>query len=228
MQPYPAINVESQNSYQILTMKNLTHFYQTLFDSVEELVEMPEYDRQLCRQYFEPVVFPKSTIIEKAGKIPGHQYFIISGYLRNFHLSKKGNEVTTDMNNGPRFFTSYPNFMNRTVSNENIECITKCELLRVNRDDVDILYQKGLSIKDYTMKILQYFLEEEKKRMKEMSTLPAEQRYEKFIKKHPNIIQNVPLKYIASYLGIRPESLSRIRRNYLTNVKRIEKKKHDV
>jgi len=201
-------------------MNNVNHLYQTLFNSVEEIIEeMPEYDRQLCYQFFEPVTFPKSTIIEKSGKIPGHQYFIVSGHLRNFHLDSRGDEVTTDMNNASRFFTSYTHFMNRTVSNENIECITDCELLKVNRDDVDILYQKDISIKDYTMMILQHFLEEEKKRMKELSTLTAEQRYAKFIKKCPNIIKNVPLKYIASYLGIRPESLSRIRRNYLTNVK---------
>lgn len=189
---------------------------------------MPEYDRQLCFEYFEPVVFPKSTIIERAGNIPGHQYFIISGYMRNFYLDSNGEEVTTDLNNGPRFFTSYTHFMNRTVSNENIECVTDCELLKVNRDHVDILYQKGISIKDYTMMILQKFLDEEKKRMKEMSTLSAEQRYVNFMKTSPNIIQNVPLKYIASYLGIRPESLSRIRRNYLTYIKRNESKDDDL
>lgn len=208
--------------------KRYFHFYQTLFDSVEKIIEMPEYDRQLCFEYFEPVVFPKSTLIEKAGNIPGHQYFIISGQMRNFYLDSNGEEVTTDLNNGPRFFTSYTNFMNRTVSNENIECVTDCELLKVNRDDVDILFQKGISIKDYTMMILQKFLDEEKKRMKEMSTLSAEQRYVNFMKTSPNIIQNVPLKYIASYLGIRPESLSRIRRNYLTYIKRNESKDDDL
>lgn len=197
--------------------ENHLHFYKSLFDSVEEFFEMPKYDRELCYTYFEPVVYPKSTIIEKAGKIPGHQYFIVSGHMRNFHLDSNGNEVTTDMNNDPRFFNSYTHFMNRTVSNENIECITDCELLKVNREDVDVLYQKGISIKDYTMMILQFFLEEEKKRMKEMAILTAEQRYENFVRRCPNINQNVPLKYIASYLGIRPESLSRIRRNKLLN-----------
>ncbi|MBE9047745.1 Crp/Fnr family transcriptional regulator [Pleurocapsales cyanobacterium LEGE 10410] len=194
-----------------------SHFYQTLFNSVEEIIEMPEFDRKLCFKYFEPVMIPKSTIIERAGSVPGHQYFIISGHMRNFYIHSSGEEVTTDMNEGPRFFTSYNSFMNRTVSNENIECITDCDLLKVTRDDVDILYQKGLSIKDYTMMILQKFLDEEKIRMKEMSTRTAEQRYDMFLKTCPSIAQNVPLKYIASYLGIRPESLSRIRRNKLLN-----------
>ncbi len=43
-----------------------SHFYQTLYDSVEEMNEMPEYDRQLCFEYFETVILPKSTLIETA------------------------------------------------------------------------------------------------------------------------------------------------------------------
>lgn len=178
---------------------------------------MPEFDRNLCFEFFEPVDFPKSTIIEKSGSVPKYQYFIVSGYMRNFHFDEKGGEVTIDLNNGPRFFTSYAHFMNRTVSNENIECITECKLLRVSREDVDVIFQKSITVKDYTMMILQKFLEEEKKRMKEMTTLTAEQRYGKFVQNCPNIIHNVPLKYIASYLGIKPESLSRIRRSIIPN-----------
>lgn len=194
-----------------------SQFYQTLFNRVEELIPMPEYDRNLCFEYFEPVVVPKSTIIEKAGTIPQHQYFIVSGYMRNFHIDDKGDEVTIDLNNGPRFFTSYAHFMNCTVSNENIQCITACELLRVNREDVDVIFKKSITVKDYTMLILQRFLEEEKKRMNDLATLTAELRYGKFIRNCPGIIQNIPLKMIASYLGIKPESLSRIRRGQFPN-----------
>jgi CRP-like cAMP-binding protein len=54
--------------------------------------------------------------------------------------------------------------------------------------------------------------EEYRERINDLANLTAEQRYLKFIKKAPNTVLNVPLKYIASYLGIKPESLSRIRR----------------
>ena len=66
-----------------------SHFYQTLYDSVEEMNEMPEYDRQLCFEYFETVILPKSTLIETAGNTPGHQYFIISGHLRKLGLQRR-------------------------------------------------------------------------------------------------------------------------------------------
>ncbi|RDB05599.1 Crp/Fnr family transcriptional regulator [Runella aurantiaca] len=190
--------------------------YQTLFESVSAMMEMPEADKQLCYDYFEPVTFPKNHLLEVAGKIPQHQYFIVKGYLRNFYYNELGEEVTTDMNNGPRFFTSYTHFMNRTVSNEALECITECSLLRIKRDDVDILFERSIILKDYTILILQKFLEEDKTRLKELATLNAEQRYLKFLKEQSNIVHNVPLQYIASYLGMKPESLSRIRKKIIS------------
>jgi CRP-like cAMP-binding protein len=70
----------------------------------------------------------------------------------------------------------------------------------------------GKTQKDYTIKILQQKMEQEKERIHDMGHLTAEQRYLKLLRNQPNVILNFPLKYIASYLGIKPESLSRIRK----------------
>ena len=69
--------------------------------------------------------------------------------------------------------------------------------------------------KDYGMQVLQESVIYNEERSKDLATLSAEQRYLKLMKSYPNIIQNVPLQYIASFLGIKPESLSRIRRNLI-------------
>ncbi len=177
---------------------------------------MPEADKSLCYQYFEPISFPKNTIIEQAGKIPLHHNFIVTGIMRKFNIDDSGCEITTDINNGSRFFTSYHHFVNRTISNENIQCITACSLLRIKRDDVDILFLKGKSIHNYTINLFQKIIEEERERIKELTTLSAKQRFLKFIDNNPNIIKNVPLKHIASYLGMRPETISRIRSSLIS------------
>jgi CRP/FNR family transcriptional regulator, anaerobic regulatory protein len=189
--------------------------HQKFIAFIEETMHMPDYEKELCYQYFEPIVFPKNTIIEAQGKVPKYLYFIVSGYMRNFHFDEFGNEVTVDMNHAPRFFTSYNHFVNRSISNENIECITDCELLRCKRDDIDILFEKSPIIIKNELQVLQKAFEDERKRVIDMTTLTAEQRYFKFVKEQPNIIQNVPLQYIASYLGMKPESLSRIRKKFL-------------
>lgn len=59
--------------------------FQILFDSVAEIIEMPDSDKSLCYEYFEPASFASNTILEKLGRIPKYQYFVVSGILRNYH-----------------------------------------------------------------------------------------------------------------------------------------------
>jgi CRP-like cAMP-binding protein len=190
---------------KISTMMNKAQKFSVLFDSVAEIIEMPDSDKILCYKYFEPVSFASNTILEKRGRIPKYQYFVISGILRNYHFNESREEVTTDLNNSPRFFTSYTNFVSRQISQECIESVTACELLRVSRE-------KSIILKDYTIKLLERVFFEERNRINEFQILTTEERYLKFARENSNIIENVPLKHIASYLGMKPETLSRIRR----------------
>lgn len=196
------------------TLSNMEHYYQQFFSYVAEMLVLPEADKTSIRQLFKPVFVPKNTIIEPAGAVPQYHNFIVSGYMRNFHLDPDENEITIDLNDGPRFFTSYFHFMNRTVSNENLHCLTDCELLRINRDDVEAGAQSSATQKDYTIHILQKHLEEDKKRINDMTSLSAETRYHKFLREKPTIIRYVPLRYIASYLGITQRHLSRLRQEF--------------
>jgi CRP/FNR family transcriptional regulator, anaerobic regulatory protein len=187
------------------------YFYDALFDYVEELVPMPDCDKERCRETFVPIVVKKDTIIEKAGNVPIYHNFIVSGHMRNFYLNAEFEEITIDINEGPRFFTSYMHFVNQTVSNENIQCITDCELLRITKEDVLRSEADSLSLKDFSIKLFLRVMEEEKQKHIDKNTLTADQRYQKFIESNPNIHMNVPLKYVASYLGITQRHLSRLR-----------------
>ncbi|WP_421830064.1 Crp/Fnr family transcriptional regulator [Larkinella sp.] len=189
----------------------MEHYYQRFFSYVGEILSLPDEDKASIRQSFQPVFVPKDTIIEPAGQVPRYHNFIVSGYMRNFYVDPDANEITTDLNEGSRFFTSYFHFMNRTVSNENLHCITDCELLRISREDVDVGAQRSRTQKDYTIQILQKHLEEEKSRINDMTSLTAEDRYRKFLREKPTIIRHVPLRYVASYLGITQRHLSRLR-----------------
>jgi len=196
------------------TLNDMEHYHQRFFNYVAEILVLPEADKTSIRQLFKPVFISKNTVIESAGEVPQYHNFIVSGYMRNFHLDPDGNQITTDLNDGSRFFTSYFHFMNRTVSNENLHCITDCELLRISRDDVEVGAQNSHTQKDYTIHILQKHLEEEKGRINDLTNLSAEAHYRKFLRDKPTIIRHVPLRYIASYLGITQRHLSRLRREF--------------
>ncbi|HAA10270.1 MAG TPA: Crp/Fnr family transcriptional regulator [Cytophagales bacterium] len=187
--------------------------FQIFIDMVEGYMPMPEYDRQLCYDHMEVIHVPKGTVLEAPGNIPQHLYFICGGYLRNFHVNAEGKEVTADLGGPGRFFTSYTHFANRTFSNETIECLTDATLLRVNQKSNEYLYAHGSIIKEFTIQLFSQLMELDKQRVEELTTLTAEQRYLNFMETHPGMLQNVPLQHIASFLGINPGSLSRIRAN---------------
>ena len=172
-------------------------------------------DKALCEQYFESVQFSKNQVIEEEGKIPAYLYFVVSGFVRLFHYNDNGDEITTHINCPPGFITSYGNFINQAKSAENLECITDCELLRITKTNLDLLTQNSTAFKDFSISVFQQSLTYNENRSKELATLSAEQRYLKLISDHPEIIHNVPLQYIASFLGMNAKSLSRIRKTII-------------
>lgn len=178
-------------------------------------IKLANTDIALCKRYFEPVSFPKNRIIEEEGKVPQYLYYIVSGYLRLYQYNDSGDEVTTHINCPPGFFTSYSNFISQQKSNENVECITACELLRITKEDLNALTNESPAMKDFSITVFQQSIAYNENRSKELATLTAEQRYRKLITKQPDILHHVPIAQIASFLGMKPESLSRIRKKMI-------------
>ena len=186
-----------------------------LLNLITTKVVLASYDKELCEKYFEPVSFSKNTIIEQEGTVPKYLYFVVSGFMRLFHYNNLGDEITTHINCPPGFITSYSHFINLTKSNENVECITECMLLRIAKADLDFLVQNSPAFRDFSTWVFQQSITYNENRSKDLATLTAEQRYKKLIENYPQILYNVPLQHIASFLGMNPKSLSRIRKQMI-------------
>lgn len=189
--------------------------HQQLIQLILQKIKLSDQERDLCVHYFEPVLHSKNVILEEEDKIPTYLYFVVSGFVRLFHYNEKGDEVTTHINCPPGFITSYTHFVNQTKSDQNLECITGCELLRIKNADLDLLIKESPAFKDFSFLVFQQSLSYNEKRSKELATLSAEQRYLKLLNEHPEILHNVPMQYIASFLGMNPKSLSRIRKQII-------------
>lgn len=199
----------------VTDIKKLTSMHEKLLQYIGSGHHFSQKEIEMVKEYFEPVSFSKNTVIEAAGKVPDYIYYIVSGYLRLFYMDQNGNEVTTHINCPPGFFTSYSHFISRTVSEHNVECITACELLRITKKDLDYLVNESQGMKDFSISVFQQSIAYNENRSRELSALNAEERYLKLLKDYPEIIQHVPIQYIASFLGMKPESLSRIRRKII-------------
>jgi CRP-like cAMP-binding protein len=182
----------------------------TLRQFIETYTSLPADEWKLIFECFEKRVIEKDEIILQEGKVCRHLYFIESGLLR-FYINKDGNDITKFFTEAPYFFTSQASFNAQKPATENIQAIEKSIIWQITYKQTNELYNLK-SWTDFARKIIQevqFFTEEI---LEELQTETAEFRYEKMQKNDPELLNRIPLKYLASYLGIAPQSLSRIRK----------------
>jgi CRP-like cAMP-binding protein len=157
--------------------------------------------------------YRQKDYILTAGKTAKEIHFIINGLARVFYL-KNGKEVTSYLACDNSFVSSYSSFINKTCSFENIQCIEDCETLSISYERMQELY-KEIPNWEKVGRILaeqNYICMAD--RVLKLQMITAKEKYLTFLETAPyKIIQRTPLIYIASYLGITPESLSRIRQS---------------
>jgi CRP-like cAMP-binding protein len=190
----------------------MTDNFLNLFDSY---IKLTDSDIEICKQYFELTSLPKNNIAEEENKIPAHLYFITKGFMRLFYYDDNGDEVTTIIASPNKFITSFLDFIHQKKSNLNLDCITDCECYIIERSRLVELIDKNENFKNFSLIIFEQAMANTNIRANDLATLTAELRYKKLLEEQPEIIQNVPVQYIASYLGIKPQSLSRIRKQMI-------------
>lgn len=146
----------------------------------------------------------------KPGEDCHHFYFIHKGITRSFRKDE-GKEITTWINHESEIITSIRCLAFRDKSIEYIQALEDCELYVLNYKDMDKMYELFPEMNTFARLILQaYYVDSEERAY--ISKLPgANKKYKFFVDNYPGLINRVPLKYIASFLGITNETLSRLR-----------------
>ncbi len=177
---------------------------------VEQYVKIPDEDWHKISAEFTRKELPKKYNILEEGKICKSLYFLESGLLRYFTL-KDGLEHTKFFTIAPYCFTSQASFNSRKPANETIQTIESSVIWETSfLQNEALLELKSWNI--FARKItqeVQFFTEEI---LEELQTETAENRYLKLLNNQPELLQRIPLKYLASFYGVAPQSLSRIRK----------------
>ncbi len=157
--------------------------------------------------------FKKGTILLEEGKMSNECYFIIKGCVRSFHI-KDGEEKTTEFYTEEEAVTPSA-YGKRTPSAHYLECLEDT-LSGVGTPELETeLYQKFPQLESLTRALVEAIMAKQQDTIDYFKMSSPEERYLNFIKFRPNLIQRVPQHQIASYLGIKPESLSRIRKRIM-------------
>lgn len=167
---------------------------------------------------FETQSFREGEILFAPGNICRHLYFVKQGVLRIMSVSDKGDDITHYFLKENYFCTILGSFLEQTPALEGIQAATDVAVLVIGKDDFNQLYKTDEAFKKmFDLHTTQGLLQ--KIRFKNMlHGYDATTRYRLFLERLPDIAARVQLGYIASYLGITQQSLSRIRKN-LPNVK---------
>ena len=156
---------------------------------------------------------PKKTILLKEGDVNNHICMVISGLVRSYYLNE-GKEITSRLMDEGFIITSWISFYTRKPGNEFIETLEDTTLSCVHYNDIQQLYEEFPEFNVIGRKQVEYsfYMSELRTRMLRKHT--AEEKYRFFLENHPNLLQRVSLKHIATYLGMNEETLSRVRSQY--------------
>lgn len=154
----------------------------------------------------------KENYFSEAGKIPRQVGFLVDGVVRGCYYNNKGEEITRCFITENSLVADYINFEANTVSTEYLQACTDCKLILFSKDNWDELTHTIVGWDNIKNKMVQKCLYQ-KSRKSPVISEDATTRYLEFMNNHPSLINRIPLTYIASYLGITQQSLSRIRKN---------------
>jgi len=154
----------------------------------------------------------KEHFIE-VGRVCTKVLFINKGYFRFYHLDTSGNEITSDFYFAPTFITSYTSFISGEPSFVNVQAMEDMEVLEFQKSKLYELYQHYPAIERVGRLLAESVAINSEKHLFLLLNQTAEIRYKTLLQRNPDYVNTIPLQYIASYLGITKETLSRMRRN---------------
>jgi CRP-like cAMP-binding protein len=164
--------------------------------------------------HFRPRSVPKNDFFLSEGKICHEYLFLEGGVMRAFAHNTEGMDITTSFFMPGTVVFEVSSFFQRKPSRENIQALTDCHGWFVTFEELNGLFHSMPQFREFGRSVLVRGFAALKERMLSLITESAEERYAKLMAAKPEVFRYVPLKHIASYLGITDTSLSRIRKEY--------------
>lgn len=180
---------------------------------VEQFGQLTVAQKSLVLAGVEEQTIPKGNYFVESGKICASIGFVYDGIFRSCYYNKQGDSFTRYFIYEGRFVGDINGFLDRTPSSEYIEAITDAKLWVISREYFALLESQIPAWAQLLARLNSSILENKMRAVSNMLTQDAQTRYLNFLEHYPGLANRVPQSMLASYLGITPSSLSRIRKN---------------
>ncbi|MBS1646581.1 MAG: Crp/Fnr family transcriptional regulator [Bacteroidetes bacterium] len=194
-------------------MENINEYDSALFlEELQKRATIPEGQFKPFLALWEFKTFSKNELILRAGETPKFSIFVLKGCLRQYSTDKKGKESIVYFAEERHFIGDLPAIRNKTASNYTFQAIEKCELLTINANNWEKAFIQFPWWAEGHLYGYQKWASLMQQQIVDMQAKTGEERYLDLLRIKPKLFQRVPQHYIASYLGLSAETLSRIRK----------------
>lgn len=192
--------------------------YHLLKTYCKTIVPLTSEELELIDTYFEIRELNKKELLLQDGKICDFIGFIANGTIRHYHI-KDGIEKTCDISFERAWVTDFQSLNHNTAGIMNLQALEKTTVYVIRKEMLYALYTKCSKYETFGRLMTEQVAQRATEIAMSLSSDKPEERFKKLIKNQPSIFQRVPQKYIANFLGISPESLSRIRKRIHAKLK---------
>ena len=185
--------------------------YELFFHKFNEKVNLSEEEEEVIKQYFTPKKLRKKQYLLQEGDICKHIAFVEKGALKAYVVDDAGAESIIQFALEGWVISDLYSFLTGEPATYNIDALENAELVLISKSAHEELLKKIPKYETYIRLQITGAYIALQKRLTSIISLPLEERYKNFLAVYPNIAQRVPQHMIASYMGLTPETLSRVR-----------------
>lgn len=185
-----------------------------LINKISLYIKLSENDLSIIRELFQSREIKKNDFFLKEGQISSQICFVKKGLFR-YYINKDGEEKTFNFRYEGSFITDYESFVFQTSTLQNIQALENSVVYSISYENLQQFYSKIEKGERFGRLVLEHEIIDVVRKLKSFYNDNMKQRYESFVKKFPGVEQRIPQYYIASYVGIKPQSLSRIKKKII-------------
>ncbi|QNL48061.1 Crp/Fnr family transcriptional regulator [Olivibacter sp. SDN3] len=186
--------------------------YDRLMQSIALFIRTNEEEKKIIPSLFVPRQYGKNDYFLRQGDVCRHVGFINQGLIRYYMVKDSGEELTLDFGKETEFTCNYESFLDQSVSAVSIQCLEPSEILVISYENLQLLYDKVTQGQKFGRLICEQLYIHAMKKVRSFYADEPEERYLQFTHQYPGLQQRVPQYHIASFVGVKPPSLSRIRK----------------
>jgi CRP-like cAMP-binding protein len=187
--------------------------FEVLFSHINDKVRITEHEKELIQSLFVTKRLRKRQYLLQEGDVCKYLSFVSKGLLRSYNVDDKGSEHINLFAWEGWWISDFHSFLSGEAAVFNIDALENTELLMISLQNYEEL-MLAVPVMDRYFRILyQNSLVTKDRRLMSSITHNAEDKYRQLVEKHSAILKRIPQNLIASYLGIAPETLSRIKKN---------------